>query len=70
VNEWPVSTVDFSSWNGSEVSEIALKARDPILERNRGIARSNGKLLNDFFADFQDRYEWREPDSNCYIVSG
>jgi aspartate/methionine/tyrosine aminotransferase len=47
------------------LAEIALKARDPILERNRGIARSNVKLLNDFFADFQDRFEWREPDGSC-----
>jgi aspartate/methionine/tyrosine aminotransferase len=47
------------------LAEIALKARQPILERNRGIARANIALLNDFFADFQDRFEWREPDGSC-----
>jgi aspartate/methionine/tyrosine aminotransferase len=50
----------------SEVlAEIALKAREPILERNRKITRHNIGLLNAFFADFSDRFDWREPDGSC-----
>jgi aspartate/methionine/tyrosine aminotransferase len=47
------------------LAEIALKAREPILEKNRAITRSNIALLNSFFADFQDRFDWREPDGSC-----
>jgi aspartate/methionine/tyrosine aminotransferase len=50
----------------SEVlAEIALKAREPILERNRGIVRKNITLLNQFFAAFARLFEWREPDGSC-----
>jgi aspartate/methionine/tyrosine aminotransferase len=47
------------------LSEIILKAREPILERNRRITRHNIALLNSFFADFPDQFEWREPDGGC-----
>ncbi len=47
------------------LAEIALKVREPILEKNRAIVRNNIALLNDFFADFQDRFDWREPDGSC-----
>ncbi len=50
----------------SEVlAEIALKAREPILARNRAIVRANLALLEPFFADFADRFDWREPDGGC-----
>jgi aspartate/methionine/tyrosine aminotransferase len=50
----------------SEVlAEIALKARAPILERNRGIARHNLGLLDAFFADFPELFDWRAPDGSC-----
>jgi aspartate/methionine/tyrosine aminotransferase len=50
----------------SEVlAEIALKARAPILERNRSIARGNLALLKSFFADFPQLFDWREPDGSC-----
>ncbi len=50
----------------SEVlAEIALKAREQILERNRAISRHNIGLLTSFFAEFQDRFDWREPDGSC-----
>jgi aspartate/methionine/tyrosine aminotransferase len=47
------------------LAEIALKARTFILDRNRKIVRNNIVLLNDFFAEFKDRFEWREPDGSC-----
>jgi aspartate/methionine/tyrosine aminotransferase len=47
------------------LAEIALKARETILERNRGIARHNLGLLDAFFADFPDLFDWREPDGSC-----
>jgi aspartate/methionine/tyrosine aminotransferase len=47
------------------LAEIALKARTSILARNRTIVRDNIALLNNFFVDFQDRFEWREPDGSC-----
>jgi len=50
----------------SEVlARIALKARDKILERNRGIVRDNLVLLNAFFADYRHLFDWREPDGGC-----
>ena len=50
----------------SEVlARIALKARDRILERNRGIVRDNLVLLNAFFADYRHLFDWREPDGGC-----
>jgi aspartate/methionine/tyrosine aminotransferase len=47
------------------LAEIALKAREPILEKNRAIVRANIALLDSFFADFQDHFDWREPDGSC-----
>ncbi len=47
------------------LAEIALKAREPILERNRKITRHNIGLLDAFFADFTDLFDWREPDGSC-----
>lgn len=50
----------------SEVlAEIALKAREAILARNRGIVRHNLGLLDPFFADFPDLFDWRAPDGSC-----
>jgi aspartate/methionine/tyrosine aminotransferase len=50
----------------SEVlAEIALKARTPILDRNRGIVRRNVGMLNEFFAEFPQLFDWREPDGSC-----
>jgi aspartate/methionine/tyrosine aminotransferase len=47
------------------LAEIALKARAPILERNRAITRGNIALLDSFFARFPDRFDWAEPDGSC-----
>jgi aspartate/methionine/tyrosine aminotransferase len=47
------------------LAEIALKAREQILERNRGIVRCNLGLLDQFFADFPTLFDWRAPDGSC-----
>jgi len=44
---------------------IALKARERILERNRGIVRNNIGRLNDFFAGYPQLLEWTPPDGSC-----
>ena len=47
------------------LAEIALKSREPILERNRAIVRHNLGLLDAFFAEFPDLFDWRAPDGSC-----
>ncbi len=50
----------------SEVlARIALKSRAAILEKNRRIVRDNIAVLNRFFADYRDLFDWREPDGGC-----
>lgn len=47
------------------LARIALKNRDQILARTRGIVRSNITTLNAFFAEFPHLFDWREPDGGC-----
>lgn len=47
------------------LARIALKNRDRILSRTRGIVRGNVAALNAFFTDFGDLFDWREPDGGC-----
>lgn len=50
----------------SEVlARIAIKARDRILDRNRGIIAANLPAFDAFFAEFGDLFEWRAPDGGC-----
>ncbi|MEW1912598.1 pyridoxal phosphate-dependent aminotransferase [Kitasatospora sp. NPDC085895] len=50
----------------SEVlARIAIKGRDGILQRNRGIIAANLPLFDAFFAGFPDLFEWRAPDGGC-----
>jgi len=44
---------------------IALKARERILARNRGLVRSNLGKLNDFFDDYPQLFDWAPPDGGC-----
>ena len=44
---------------------IALKNRQPILERNNALVRTNLELLDEFFAEFRHLFEWRRPDGGC-----
>jgi aspartate/methionine/tyrosine aminotransferase len=47
------------------LATIALKAREPILERNRAIVRVNLAVLDKFFAEFPHLFDWRVPDGGC-----
>lgn len=50
----------------SEVlARIGLKARIRILSRNNGLIRDNLVLLNAFFAEFPELFEWEVPDGGC-----
>jgi aspartate/methionine/tyrosine aminotransferase len=44
---------------------IALQASTDILSRNHKIIDDNLKLLNPFFAQNRDLFEWNEPDGGC-----
>jgi aspartate/methionine/tyrosine aminotransferase len=44
---------------------IALRARDTILARNRGIVAANIPLFGAFFARYAERFEWRPPQGGC-----
>jgi hypothetical protein len=47
------------------LAEIALKARDQVLERNRNLIVRNLPLLTDFFEEYRDLFEWYIPDGGC-----
>lgn len=50
----------------SEVlARIALKAREPILARNRAIIAANLPHFDAFFAERPDLFQWRAPDGGC-----
>ncbi|TDO67261.1 aspartate/methionine/tyrosine aminotransferase [Kribbella sp. VKM Ac-2571] len=44
---------------------IALRARDRILERNRGIVARNLPLFAEFFGRYPDLFEFTAPDGGC-----
>jgi len=44
---------------------IALRARETLLERNRGIIAENIPQFDAFFAKHTDLFEWRAPDGGC-----
>jgi aspartate/methionine/tyrosine aminotransferase len=47
------------------LAQIALKARDRILERNRALIAKNLPMLDTFFAEHPDLFEWYLPDGGC-----
>ena len=47
------------------LTTIALNSRNQILDRTRKIINKNLEILNDFFLDYQDLFEWKEPDGGC-----
>ncbi|HEY8373576.1 MAG TPA: pyridoxal phosphate-dependent aminotransferase [Pseudonocardiaceae bacterium] len=50
----------------SEVlARIALRARDHLLARSRGIVEANLTLFDAFFSEFADLFEWSPPDGGC-----
>lgn len=44
---------------------IALKNREKILEKNRGLLRRNLTALDDFFGDYSSLFDWYHPDGSC-----
>jgi aspartate/methionine/tyrosine aminotransferase len=47
------------------LATIALKARERILERTRGIVNRNLALLDAFFAEHAPLFDWRGSDGGC-----
>lgn len=44
---------------------IALRARDQLLERNRGIVRTNLPLFEEFFGRYSELFDFARPDGGC-----
>lgn len=44
---------------------IALKARDRILARNCSIVTQNLQILDQFFAEYPELFEWTRPQGGC-----
>ena len=44
---------------------IALKYRSQIIERTRSIIKNNLNILNGFFRDYDNIFDWKEPDGGC-----
>jgi aspartate/methionine/tyrosine aminotransferase len=44
---------------------IALRARDEVLARSRGIIAANLEQLDGFFEDWADRFTWVRPNAGC-----
>jgi len=47
------------------LATVALQCRNRILERNRALVNHNAVLLDEFFQDFSDLFEWKRPDGGC-----
>jgi aspartate/methionine/tyrosine aminotransferase len=47
------------------LAQIALKAREKILERNRKLIAKNLPMLEAFFGEYPDLFEWYLPDGGC-----
>jgi aspartate/methionine/tyrosine aminotransferase len=46
---------------GEFLAEIALRNRRRIISRNLGIIRANLSLLDEFFNEFEELFEWKKP---------
>jgi aspartate/methionine/tyrosine aminotransferase len=47
------------------LAAVALRHREAIWERNRGVVAANRPLFDDFFARWADLFDWRPPDGGC-----
>ncbi len=47
------------------LAEIALGVKDKILQRTRALLQHNATLLDNFFADYPDLFDWQRPDGSC-----
>lgn len=48
-----------------QLATIALGVREQILHRNRSLIRENIGMLDAFFDEYPDLFEWRHPDGGC-----
>jgi aspartate/methionine/tyrosine aminotransferase len=44
---------------------IGLRARDQLLERNRGVVAANLPLFEDFFSNYPDLFDFARPQGGC-----
>ncbi len=51
------------------LAQVALSNRDNLLERTRGILRTNLPILESWLGQYGDSFHWRAPDAGaiCYI---
>lgn len=54
-----------NSGPGEVLALIALRAATTLLDNNRQLLSRNRKLLNTFFSEYTDRFEWSEPAGGC-----
>jgi len=54
-----------SAGPAERLAVAALRVRDKILQRNRALVKHNRDLLDRFFADYPNLFEWRHPDGGC-----
>lgn len=47
------------------LATIALKAREKVIGRNLALLKTNVGLVEKFFAEFSDLFEWSRPDGGC-----
>ncbi len=47
------------------LATVALQNRRQILDRNRALVNRNALLLDAFFQDFSNLFEWERPDGGC-----
>ena len=47
------------------LAAVALRHRDRIWDRNRGIVAANRPLFDDFFARWSDLFDWQPPAGGC-----
>ena len=47
------------------LAAVALRHREAIWERNRGIVAANRPLFDDFFARWADLFDWQPPVGGC-----
>jgi aspartate/methionine/tyrosine aminotransferase len=54
-----------NSGPSEQLALIALRVRERLLERNRGIVDANLRRLDAFFAGWKELFDWQVPDGGC-----
>ena len=47
------------------LATVALRSRDAVLARTRGVVAANLPVFDAFFAEHADRFDWAPPDGGC-----